>query len=195
MFPRKASWTTMVSEGQLAVLGAPDLIGRLANLYEHSNVRLEYNGDRYDDTTQDLLRSHLPYVWDFNGRRLLADDAASIRTFASMMLQVQRQNRVHDGVDLVADALELRQVVGRVDLVPQPAPAGEGVGPQPAKIVRGRGGDEIEPAEGPLVRAFDLTVEPWTPEPGLLTPHVLRTGSNVCGVFFGVFHLVHEAGQ
>ena len=42
MFPRKASWTTMVAEGQLAVLGDPALIKSLANLYEHSNVRLEY---------------------------------------------------------------------------------------------------------------------------------------------------------
>lgn len=114
MFPRKASWTTMVSEGQLAVLGAPDLIGRLANLYEHSNVRLEYNGDRYDDTTQDLLRSHLPYVWDFNGRRLLADDAASIRTFASMMLQVQRQNRGYTAL-LTAWATEVESVQAMVE--------------------------------------------------------------------------------
>ncbi len=92
MFPRKASWTTMVAEGQLAVLGDPALIRSLANLYEHSNVRLEYNGDRYDDTTQDILRGRMPYVWDLVEDRFLTTDPAAIRTFGNQMLQAQRQN-------------------------------------------------------------------------------------------------------
>ena len=93
MYPRKASWTTMVAEGQLTVLGDPELISRLANLYEHSNVRLEDNGARYDDTTQDLLRGRMPYVWDVVGHRFLGADDSSIRTFSNQMLQVRRQNQ------------------------------------------------------------------------------------------------------
>ena len=93
MYPRKASWTTMVAEGQLTVLGDPELIGQLANLYEHSNVRLGDNGARYDDTTQDLLRGRVPYVWDVVEQRFLTTDDAAIRTFANQLLQVQRQNR------------------------------------------------------------------------------------------------------
>lgn len=93
VFPRNSSWTTMVAEGQLAVLGDPKLVSSLANLYEHSNVRLEYNGDRYDDTTQDLLRIWLPQTWDLVKNRFLAADEATIRTFGNMMLQAQRQNR------------------------------------------------------------------------------------------------------
>jgi hypothetical protein len=93
VFPRKSSWTTMVAEGQLAVLGDPTLISRLANLYEHSNPRLEYNGDRYDDTTQDMLRVRLPQAWDLVENRFLTGDEAKIRAFGNQMLQAQRQNR------------------------------------------------------------------------------------------------------
>lgn len=93
MFPRKSSWTTMVAEGQLAVLGDPSLVSQLANLYEHSTVRLEYNGDRYDDTTQDMLRGRLPYFWDIERHRFLTDEPDDVRTFSNQMLQVRRQAR------------------------------------------------------------------------------------------------------
>jgi len=93
VFPRRASWTTMVAEGQLTVLGDPALIRSLANLYEHSNVRLEYNGDRYDDTTQDMLRGRMPYAWDLVESRFVTTEPAAIRTFGNQMLHVQRQNR------------------------------------------------------------------------------------------------------
>ena len=83
----------MVAEGQLTVLGDPALIRSLANLYEHSNVRLEYNGDRYDDTTQDILRGRMPYAWDLVESRFLTTEPGVIRTFGNQMLQVQRQNR------------------------------------------------------------------------------------------------------
>lgn len=114
MFLRKSSWTTMVSEGQLAVLGDPDLVSSLANLYEHSNVRLEYNGARYDDTTQDMLRGRLPYVWDVAEDRLIVTDEAAVRTFANPMLQVQRQSLGYGR--LLADwSHELEAVTDQVD--------------------------------------------------------------------------------
>ena len=93
VFPRKSSWTTMVAEGQLAILGDSTLVSRLANLYEHSNVRLEYNGDRYDDTTQDILRVWLPRAWDLVENRFLTTDEVTKRAFGNQMLQAQRQNR------------------------------------------------------------------------------------------------------
>jgi hypothetical protein len=114
LFPRKSSWTTMVSEGQLAVLGDPVLISSLANLYEHSNVRMEYNGARYDDTTQDMLRGRLPYVWDVAENRFLVADEAAIRTLANQMLQVQRQSQGYSRL-LAAWTQELERVRVQVD--------------------------------------------------------------------------------
>lgn len=104
----------MVAEGQLAVLGDPELIGRLANLYEHANVRLEYNGDRYDDTTQDMLRAHMPYVWDVTEHRFLNTDEIAIRTFSNQMLQVQRQNRGYTAL-LEAWSVEIDDVRTEVE--------------------------------------------------------------------------------
>lgn len=114
LFPRKSSWTTMVSEGQLAVLGDPALISSLANLYEHSNVRMEYNGARYDDTTQDMLRGRLPYVWDVAENRFLVTDKAAIRSLANQMLQVQRQSQGYFRL-LAAWSRELEGVRAQVD--------------------------------------------------------------------------------
>ena len=114
MFPRKSSWTTMVSEAQLTVLGDPQLVRSLANLYEHSTVRLEYNGDRYDDTTQDMLRVGMPAVWDAGEQRFLVTDDAALRTFANQMLQVQRQSEGYSRL-LTAWKGELEEVMAQVD--------------------------------------------------------------------------------
>ena len=114
MVPRKSSWTTMVSEGQLSALGDPALVSSLANLYEHSNVRMEYNGNRYDDTTQDMLRGRLPYVWDVAEDRFLVTDEAAVRTFANQMLQVQRQSQGYSTL-LTAWSHELEEVRVQVD--------------------------------------------------------------------------------
>ena len=114
VFPRKSSWTTMVAEGQLAILGDPNLVSSLANLYEHSNPRLEYNGDRYDDTTQEILRVWLPQAWDLVESRFLAADEVTMRTFGNQMLQAQRQNRGY--MALVAKWLEeVESVRSQVD--------------------------------------------------------------------------------
>ena len=114
MYPRKSSWTTMVAEGQLTVLGAPELISRLANLYEHANVRLEDNGSRYDDTTQDILRGRMPHIWDVVRPGFLTADDAAIRTFGNQMLQVQRQNRGYRAL-LTAWSAEIEGVEAEVN--------------------------------------------------------------------------------
>jgi len=114
VFPRKSSWTTMVAEGQLTALDNPNLISRLANLYEHSNPRLEYNGDRYDDTTQDILRVRLPEAWDLVENRFLTTGEVRIRVFGNQMLQAQRQNRNY--IALVVEWLEeVKSVHSQVD--------------------------------------------------------------------------------
>lgn len=80
MFPRNSSWTTMVSAGQLTFLDDPDLVARLANLYENLNPRLEYNGVIYDRWVMDVARTDVSRLWDrAQGRLQSGDPAASAR--------------------------------------------------------------------------------------------------------------------
>lgn len=74
MFPRSASWTTMVSSGQLSDLRDPELVSRLANFYENQNARLRYNGEIYDEWVMEVARSAVPVVWDQSSGRLLTRD-------------------------------------------------------------------------------------------------------------------------
>ena len=78
MFPRSASWTTMVSSGQLSDLRNPKLVSRLADFYENLNARLQYNGEIYDQWVMDVARSALPMVWDQGSGRLLTQDLTEI---------------------------------------------------------------------------------------------------------------------
>jgi hypothetical protein len=78
MFPRSASWTTMISSGQLSDLGDPELVSHLADFYENRNARLEYNGVVYDDWVTDVARSGIPAVWDQGAGRLLTRDLTEI---------------------------------------------------------------------------------------------------------------------
>jgi hypothetical protein len=78
MFPRSASWTTMVSSGQLSDLNNPELVARLADFYENRNARLQYNGVIYDDWVTDVARSGVPVVWDQGARQLLTRDPIEI---------------------------------------------------------------------------------------------------------------------
>lgn len=78
MFPRSASWTTMVSSGQLSDLDNSELVARLADFYENRNARLEYNGALYDDWVTDVARSGIPVVWDQGTGRLLTRDVTEV---------------------------------------------------------------------------------------------------------------------
>ncbi len=78
MFPRSASWTTMVASGQLSDLDAPELVARLADFYENRNARLEYNGALYDDWVTDVARTAVPIVWDQRGGQFLTRDAIEV---------------------------------------------------------------------------------------------------------------------
>lgn len=74
MFPRNSSWATMVSSGQLTYLDDPDLVARLANLYENLNERLSYNGTLYDEWSVDVARREVPLIWDRASGRLRTTD-------------------------------------------------------------------------------------------------------------------------
>jgi hypothetical protein len=78
VFPRSASWTTMIASGQLSDLGDPELVSRLADFYENRNARLEYNGAIYDDWVADLARTGVPLVWDQSAGRLLTRNPTEI---------------------------------------------------------------------------------------------------------------------
>ena len=85
IFPRSSSWTTMIASGQLAYLGDQDLVARLANLYEHTNSRLDYNGTNYDDGVEDLARNAMPLVWDRVNDRLITTNEAAIAGFRGQL--------------------------------------------------------------------------------------------------------------
>ena len=78
MFPRSASWTTMVASGQLGDLDDLELVSRLADFYENRNARLEYNGALYDEWVTDVARSGIPAIWDQSSGRLLNEDPTEI---------------------------------------------------------------------------------------------------------------------
>jgi hypothetical protein len=78
MFPRSASWTTMVSSGQLSDLRNPELLALLADFYENRNTRLKYNGAIYDEWVMEVARSAVPMVWDQGSGRLLTRDLTEV---------------------------------------------------------------------------------------------------------------------
>ncbi|MEQ9401215.1 MAG: DUF6090 family protein [Longimicrobiales bacterium] len=78
MFPRSASWTTMVASGQLNDLNDPGLVSELADFYENRNARLEYNGRLYDEWVTEVARGGLPVVWDQASGRFLTRDRTEI---------------------------------------------------------------------------------------------------------------------
>jgi hypothetical protein len=78
MFPRSASWATMVASGQLTDLGDPNLVSHLADFYENRNARLVYNGEVYDTWVSELARGAVPEVWDQSRGRFLTGDPTAI---------------------------------------------------------------------------------------------------------------------
>jgi hypothetical protein len=125
VFPRRASWTTMVTSGQLTALNDPALVNRLANLYEHLNRRIEYNGAVYDEVIEDLLRNSFPYVWDLVDGSFLTSDTSGIRTFRAQVALLQYWNEYYYGL-VVEWREELDRVIVMID-----SHLGEGVNSAP----------------------------------------------------------------
>ena len=104
----------MVSGGQLAFLSDPVLVNRLANLYEHFNVRIEYNGSNYDDAIWDVTGIRSSFVWDPLDRRFLISDATEIRAFRTQIVTLRGWNRFYS--NLLGDwQEELRRVMVEVE--------------------------------------------------------------------------------
>lgn len=73
-FPRRAAWTTMVSQGQLEFVRDPELVGRLAGLYDRWADRVSYNGQAYDEALWSVTRTTVPSIWDRRTSRFLRSD-------------------------------------------------------------------------------------------------------------------------
>jgi len=63
LFPRRASWTTMVAGNQLADLAAPELVLRLGQLYETMYNRIDYNSANYDNSLDAATQSWSAVQW------------------------------------------------------------------------------------------------------------------------------------
>lgn len=73
-FPSRASWSTMLSQGQLEFLSDAQLVGRLANLYETWSERITYNGAGYDEALWIVTRNTVPSIWNRRANRFLRSD-------------------------------------------------------------------------------------------------------------------------
>lgn len=75
MFPRRGAWTTMVAGGHLAWIDDGELVSRLATFYETISDRLEYNGEDYDFSLNEVFRETAPGAWDFFAHRPVGEEA------------------------------------------------------------------------------------------------------------------------
>lgn len=85
MFPRSASWATMVASGQLTELNNPALVTRLGNLYENINDRLIYNGEYYDSDLSTFIFRAVFSTWDSYTSRLLSEDPGALATLRNQL--------------------------------------------------------------------------------------------------------------
>ncbi len=85
LFPRRASWTTMVAGNQLADLEAPELILRLGQLYETFYNRIDYNSRFYDENLSSALQSSSAIRWQSLRTRPLSDEDDEIEHLAASL--------------------------------------------------------------------------------------------------------------
>jgi hypothetical protein len=88
LFTRRASWNMMVSAGQLTVLGAPDLVAQLGQLYENAYDRIDYNGRLYDEELNGELRATDAIRWHDLERRPLRDDRDEVGRLSARLERV-----------------------------------------------------------------------------------------------------------
>jgi hypothetical protein len=123
LFPRRATWTTMLSSAQLADLGDPGLVDQLANLYENVNQRVEYNGVIYDESLTDVARNSFAHAWDPVERRLLLPPGTEVAEFRSQLAFLHEQNLAFIGL-LEAWRGEVRALMDAVDTFLAARPGG-----------------------------------------------------------------------
>ena len=85
LFPRRASWTTMVSGNQLTALDAPELVLQLGQLYESTFTRIEYNGRYYDEGLFALLPNPTVVRWQTLDSQPLAGGPTDRAALASAL--------------------------------------------------------------------------------------------------------------
>ncbi len=85
LFPRRASWTTMVAGNQLADLGAPKLVLRLGQLYETIYNRIDYNSAHYDESLDAATQSWSAVRWQSLNSAPLSRDEAGLEHVASSL--------------------------------------------------------------------------------------------------------------
>lgn len=89
LFPRRASWRTMVSSGQLADLEAPALVQQLGQLYENIYSRIDYNSRFYDEELNAALRAAPWIQWGRLPGGAIADDPQEVQRLALSLGRVQ----------------------------------------------------------------------------------------------------------
>jgi hypothetical protein len=104
----------MVSQGQLESLGDPELVSRLAELYEHWSGRVIYNGEAYDEAIWIVTRETIPSVWDRRASRFVRLDRASRLELDAQLLHLEIWNRSY-GALLTLWAAEIEDVLVEVD--------------------------------------------------------------------------------
>lgn len=82
LFPRRASWSTMISSGQLADLDAPELVLQLGQLYETIYDRIDYNSRFYDEELSAELRVADAIRWNDLEKRPLTSDRTELERLA-----------------------------------------------------------------------------------------------------------------
>jgi hypothetical protein len=88
LFPRRASWNTMISAGQLADLSAPELVAQLGQLYENAYDRIDYNNRLYDEALNGELRETDAIRWHDLERRPLREDTDEVRRLSARLERI-----------------------------------------------------------------------------------------------------------
>ena len=89
IWPRRATWTTMVASGQLGLINDRGLVARLGDFYEHRQIRLMYNGESYDAAYEDVSVHYIPEVWDFQRHELITADYEKIAALHGRVLYIR----------------------------------------------------------------------------------------------------------
>lgn len=95
IWPRRAAWDSMVSAGQLRLLGAPDLTTKIGDYYEHHLRRVGYNGQQYDQLFVGIFEGDLPRLWNFEEGRLLDTNPDARVHFRNRLVQLRAWTRYY----------------------------------------------------------------------------------------------------
>jgi hypothetical protein len=90
LFPRRASWTTMIAGNQLGDLGAPELVLRLGQLYETIYDRTDYDSALFDQALTAATLSWAAVRWHSLDSAPLSHDEADLEHLASSLAFLHR---------------------------------------------------------------------------------------------------------